>query len=102
MDIKSKVVNNVLYILLSGELDDYSSIYTRDVLDNIIETNKYSSVVFDMSSLQFMDSTGIGVLIGRYKKLKQMHKNSFISHPTKTIEKIFTMSGIYEIMPKIQ
>lgn len=101
MDIKSKVVNNVLYILLSGELDECSATYTRQLLDDIIETNNYNSVVFDMSSLEFMDSTGIGVLIGRYKKLKSMKKSTYISNPTSTIEKIFNMSGIYDIMPKI-
>lgn len=101
MFIKSKVVNNVLYVLLSGELDEYTSTYTKDMLDNIIDTNKYDSVVFDMSALDFMDSTGIGVLIGRYKRLKSMNKSTYISNPTSTIEKIFNMSGIYTIMPKI-
>ena len=48
-----------------------------------------------------MDSTGIGVLNGRYKKLRKRNKNIFISNPSNTIEKIFNMSGIYDIMPKI-
>ena len=49
----------------------------------------------------FMDSTGIGVLLGRYKILHNRNKNIYISNPSNAIEKIFRMSGIYEIMPKI-
>jgi stage II sporulation protein AA (anti-sigma F factor antagonist) len=48
-----------------------------------------------------MDSTGIGVLIGRYKNLIRKNKKTYISNPNKTIEKIFNMSGLFEIMPKI-
>ena len=101
MDIRSKVIDDVLYIMMIGELDEYSANYTRDILDNCFVENRFSSVVFEMSKLDFMDSTGIGVLIGRYKKLKNKNKSIFISNPSSTIEKIFKMSGIYQIMPKI-
>ena len=101
MDIKSKVLNDVLYIMMIGELDEYSANFTRDYLDNCFIENRFSTVIFEMSRLDFMDSTGIGVLIGRYKKLKNRNKSMFISNPSVTIEKIFKMSGIYQIMPKI-
>lgn len=101
MDVKCKLVNNVLYIMLIGELDEFTATYTRNILDDLISKYTYGSVVFDLSKLEFMDSTGIGVLIGRYKTLKQKNKEIFISNPSRTIEKIFNMSGIFEIMPKI-
>lgn len=101
MNIKTKLLNNILYIMLVGELDEYTAGYTRDYLDEAFSKFSYSSVVLELSELNFMDSTGIGVLIGRYKKLKNKNKNIFISNPSQTIEKIFNMSGIYEIMPKI-
>lgn len=101
MDVKSKLENNVLYIMLIGELDEYTATYTRSILDELISKYTFGSVVFELSKLNFMDSTGIGVLIGRYKTLKQKNKDIFISNPSRTIEKIFNMSGIFEIMPKI-
>ena len=101
MDIRYRVENNVLYVMMIGELDEYSASHTRNQLDEIINQKNYNNVVFDMSSLNFMDSTGIGVLIGRYKILKQKNKDVFISNPTRSVEKIFNMSGIFEIMPKI-
>ena len=101
MDIKFNSVDDTLYISLIGELDDCASGYARDVIDDKLRKYTYNNVVFDMSDLTFMDSTGIGVLIGRYKYLKNKRVDAYISNPTSTVEKIFRMSGIYEIMPKI-
>ena len=101
MDIKFNLTDNTLYVSLIGELDDCTSSFTRDAIDEKLRNYNYQNVVFDMSNLTFMDSTGIGVLIGRYKYLKNKNVSTYISNPTSTIEKIFKMSGIYEIMPKI-
>ena len=62
---------------------------------------KNPEFIMDFSEVTFMDSTGIGVLIGRYKKLKTKNKPVYIMNPNNHIEKIFKMSGLYEIMPKI-
>jgi len=101
MDVKFELIDNILYVMLIGELDEYTASYTRNILDESLSKYTFGSVVFELSKLEFMDSTGIGVLIGRYKVLKQKNKNIFISNPSQTIEKIFNMSGIFEIMPKI-
>ncbi|MBE5757306.1 MAG: STAS domain-containing protein [Clostridiales bacterium] len=101
MNIKCVKNGDVLYVMLIGELDEYSASYIRNKLDNIFENDTFESVVFELSDLEFMDSTGIGVLIGRYKKLVKNNKKIYISNPSNTIEKIFNMSGIYDIMPKI-
>lgn len=101
MMVKSRVYNNTLYILLSGELDEHTSLYTRTTLDKMLSASKYTKVIFDLSQLSFMDSTGIGVLIGRYKKMKNNSVPIYITNPSSHIEKIFQISGLYEIMPKI-
>ena len=102
MQIKSRVVNKTLYILLSGELDEYTAQTVRKNLDCLLDTEKgFVQVVMDLSELTFMDSTGVGVLIGRYKKLRQRNKPIFITNPSRNAERIFKMSGLYEIMPKI-
>ena len=94
MNIETVVKDNNMYISFDGELDECSASYTRQRLDEAIDSNRYSNVVFDMSKLDFMDSTGIGVLLGRYKILKSKHKNMYILNPSPTIEKIINMSGI--------
>lgn len=102
MTVKTKIYNKTLYVLLSGELDEHSATVIRKDLDKLFETEKnYSQVIMDLSELEFMDSTGIGVLIGRYKKLKQFNIPIFITNPSVQAEKIFKLSGLYQIMPKI-
>lgn len=101
MQIKSRIHNQILYVLLCGELDEHSATYTRIALDEIFAKPEFNKIVIDLSELDFMDSTGIGVFIGRYKKMKDKHIPIFISNPSIHAEKIFKMTGLYEIMPKI-
>lgn len=101
MVINAIVKDNVLNLSFNGELDEYSANYTRSFLDDAIKNNSYQYVVFDMGGLDFMDSTGIGVLLGRYKLLKSKQKEIYIANAKPIVEKIINMSGIYEIMPKI-
>ena len=101
MDIKNRIYNNTLYILLSGELDEHSAKNTRIRLDEMFSSNGFRQIIIDLSELSFMDSTGIGVLIGRYKKMKDKNIPIYICNPSRQAEKIFKMTGLYEIMPKI-
>ena len=101
MHIKSKVCNGTLYVVLYGELDDHSASYTKETLDDAFAGNDFSQIIIDLSELQFMDSTGIGVLIGRYKKMRVKNIPIYICNPSKQAEKIFKMTGLYELMPKI-
>ena len=101
MVIKSKVYNNTLYVLLCGELDEHSATHTKIELDQVFSGGKFTQIIIDLSELDFMDSTGIGVLIGRYKKMKDRQIPIYICNPSSTTEKIFKMTGLYEIMPKI-
>ena len=96
-----KLSNKVLYIALSGELDESAAAYVRNEWDAIIARAGFDRVVVDLSKLTFMDSTGIGVLIGRYKKLKSRNALIFLANPTAAVDKILTLSGIYDIMPKV-
>jgi len=101
MKMKSKIHNGIMYMLLCGELDENSAGYIREEMDKTLEKNNFSKVVIDLSELEFLDSTGIGVLIGRYKKLKDRNIPIYISNPSKHAEKIFKLTGLYDIMPKI-
>ena len=87
--------------MLIGELDEHSAYHSRIELDDMFGENGFNQVIIDLSELDFMDSTGIGVLIGRYKKLKDRKIPIFICNPSSHAEKIFKMTGLYELMPKI-
>ncbi len=101
MQIKHRIYNKILYVMLSGELDEHTAKFTTLSLDTLFDREDYTQVIIDLSEMTFMDSTGIGVLIGRYKRLKQRNIAIFITNPSYHAEKIFKLTGLYEIMPKI-
>ena len=102
MKIKYNLDKNTLFVYLIGELDECTASKTKEVIDGLIdEMLGLQRVVFNLSKLTFMDSTGIGMLIGRYKKLKAQNVGIFIQDPTTAIEKVIEVSGLYKIMPKI-
>ena len=102
MEIKYKKSNSSLFVYIYGELDECSATSSRTILDKILSDNyNASKVIFDLSGLSFMDSTGIGLLIGRYKKLKKLNIPSYISGATVGAEKVIELAGLYSIMPKI-
>ena len=101
MQVKSRVHNGVMYVLLCGELDEHSAYYTRITLDDIFDKPTFKKIIIDLSELDFMDSTGIGVLIGRYKRMKDKNIPIFIANPSLHAERIFKITGLYDIMPKI-
>lgn len=101
MTVKHRIYDGTLYMVLCGELDEHAATYVRNEMDSVLLNNKYRQIIIDLSELDFMDSTGVGVLIGRYKKMKEFGIPIFISNPSKHAEKIFKMTGLYEIMPKI-
>lgn len=102
MDIKYKKQNSSLTLYLYGELDECFANKSRDIIDEIIMQNaNVKVVVFDLSGLTFMDSTGLGLLIGRYKKLKQLNISAYISGANISTEKVIEVAGLYKIMPKL-
>ena len=100
MNVKTRAHKNVLYISLDGELDEHTAEYTRLNMDSAMSQTRAAQIVIDLANLRFMDSTGIGVLIGRYKKMKDKNVPIYISNPSTQAERIFRMTGLYSIMPK--
>ena len=101
MKVNHKIANNTLYIGLCGEIDESCAAQIRMRLDALFETSGIVKVIIDFSAVSFMDSTGIGMLIGRYKVLKQKGIPLLISSPKSAVDKLLLLSGIYDIMPKI-
>lgn len=101
MDVKYKKNSDKLYIYLFGELDECVAVKAKTVLDELIDQNLcVKKVIFDLSGLSFMDSTGIGMLIGRYKKLNRFNIGVYLTGANVAVEKIIEISGLYSIMPR--
>ena len=102
MELKSNLKGDDLYIYLAGELDEHTVASVRTAADRMIDENAgRSRAVFNLAGVKFMDSTGIGFLIGRYKKLKKYGMDMYLENPNTGADKILELSGIYALMPKI-
>ena len=89
-------------VKLIGELDESASNVAKRELDAIWNSTDKKALIFDLSRLSFMDSTGIGVLIGRYKIAKKLGISFYVQNLSKTVDKLFYMSGLYEIMTNLE
>ena len=103
MKIKTDYREKVIYIFLQGEVDEHGVSALRKEADRWIDEYALHSdkAIFDLKAISFMDSTGIGFLIGRYKKLCQYGVVAYICNPSIETDRILTMSGIYTLMPKM-
>ena len=104
MEIKYSLSDNVLQANLKGELDEYTAEYVRISLDTLLKDMscvKSAKLVLDFSGVTFMDSTGIGVLLGRYNKFSKNDISMFIKNPQNHVDRILHKTGIYNIIPKI-
>ena len=93
--------SNCAVAKLDGELDEGCVREVREKIDKFIANNNFGQFVFDFSELSFMDSTGIGMLLGRYKNLKKRNVPIFISNARGHVDFILSTAGIYTIMRKI-
>ena len=104
MEIKHFLNGNKLCVTLRGELDEFSAEYVRLSLDSLlkdISCLNSPEFIMDFSGVTFMDSTGIGVLLGRYNKFSKRGVKILIKNTEGHIDRILKMTGIYEIMPKV-
>ena len=69
MSVKIEVNGDVTVAYLSGELDHHSAKPMREEIDAAIEANMPTLLVLDFKDITFMDSSGIGVIVGRYRQI---------------------------------
>lgn len=98
MKVKFTNKGSVLVIKISGELDHHSAEYFRQKIDSEIVKSTTRDIIFDLSDLDFMDSSGIGVLMGRYKNIIKLNGRGVVVNPGKQVRRILEMAGILKIM----
>ena len=102
MQLTASMEEGVLTLSLSGELDEHGAGELRRAADRTIDDYAAADkAVFDLGRVSFMDSTGIGFLIGRYKKLKRYGIPSYVSKVNAATDKILSISGVYSLIPKM-
>lgn len=99
MESKFFKEDRLLVIKITEEIDEHTSQEIRRKADNEIERYMPKRVVFDFNNVSFMDSSGIGLLIGRYKLANMIGGKMEVTNISTSVKKIFEMSGILKLIP---
>ena len=91
--------DKLLVFKITNEIDDCTVQKIRRKADYEIERYMPKKVVFDFDSVTFMDSAGIGLIIGRYKFANMIGAKLEVANLTRSVKKIFDMSGILRLIP---
>ena len=92
---------NTLIARLSGELDQREAAEIRKELDSILEDGQIRRLIFDLSQLRFMDSSGIGLIIGRYKRLKRRNGIVAVTGLDERMNRILDMAGLFQLVDRL-
>ncbi len=98
MQMTSKRKGRDLTVSLSGELDHHEAASVRAQMDKLLEDPSVINLTLDLAGLTFMDSSGIGVLLGRYKAISARGGQMSLTHVKPRVERILRMAGIYSIL----
>lgn len=93
-----QVIDNYLMVRLPEEIDHHKAFDICQKADRYILQENVNHVVFDFEDTHFMDSSGIGIIMGRYRKISCFGGKVYAIHVDRQIEKMFTMAGLNKIV----
>lgn len=93
-----QVIDYCLCVKLPEEIDHHHAEVVSEMTDRQILQNQVNNVVFDFEATKFMDSSGIGLLIGRYRKISCFGGKVYCIHVDRQIKRMLYLSGVYRII----
>lgn len=87
-----------LTVTISGEIDHHSAVNMRRDIDNIIWNRTPTHLILDMSEVDFMDSSGLGFIMGRYALQKKLGGSLVMRNPNPRVSKIIALAGLERII----
>ncbi len=99
MDVRFDVTNNNLIIRIDGDIDHHTCEEIRNKIDQEISRRNHKNIIFDMKNVNFMDSSGIGVIIGRYKLIMNSGGITAMINVKPQIKRVYEICGLKKIIP---
>ena len=95
-----EIINETLIVKLPEELDHHSACMIREKTDYLFNSKRIRDVIFDYQNTYFMDSSGIGLVMGRYREVRYLKGNIYIVGVNDKISRILDISGLYRVAIK--
>jgi stage II sporulation protein AA (anti-sigma F factor antagonist) len=99
MNVGFDLINNKLVIRIDGDIDHHTCEEIRNKIDNEITRRNPKNIIFDMKNVNFMDSSGIGVVIGRYKLIMDKGGIAAMINIKPQIKRVYDICGLKKIIP---
>ena len=93
---------NVLFVKIDGELDHHVADGLRESVDRTFENKNMRHIVFDFSEVTLMDSSGIGFVMGRFKKTDEIGGKTLLLGTNPYVSKILSMAGVFSIVKRCE
>ncbi|WP_090395695.1 anti-sigma F factor antagonist [Natribacillus halophilus] len=97
-NVETEQKNRVLCVRLYGELDHHAASALRSRVDEALEDSGVEHLLLNAEGLTFMDSSGIGVILGRYKKLQARGGELVVCSVSPSVRRIFEMAGLFKVL----
>ena len=98
MEEDFRVIDNYLMVRMPEEVDHHKAVYISEKADQYIMKEGIGNVVFDFEQTHFMDSSGIGVIIGRYKKISYFGGKVFAVNADTRIKRTMMICGLHKVI----
>lgn len=98
LTIELEKKEDVLCVRLDGELDHHTATQLRQEVDAALEKNELTHILLNLERLTFMDSSGLGVVLGRYKLIQTLGGEMVVCGIHPQIKRLFEMSGLFKII----
>ncbi len=98
MEIKTESIGATLVVKMNGEIDHHSVGGIRDAIDREFALRNIVNIVMDFDEVTFMDSSGIGMIVGRYKQVSARGGRMMIIRVKPQVDKILEISGLKKIL----
>jgi stage II sporulation protein AA (anti-sigma F factor antagonist) len=97
MEVRFEMIDDTLIAILLGELDHHSSMEIRDNIDHTYKAFKAKHIILSFEGLTFMDSSGVGLIMGRYNKVSKQNGKIAIIGCNEHTSRILELAGIHTI-----
>ncbi len=101
MEMTTLCRDGKMIVYLRGEIDHHTAGEIRDGVDRMIAQIRPTTLILDLSDIEFMDSSGLGLVLGRYRRIKEYGGEIYLCNTNERIMKILKMAGVDKIIKTV-
>ena len=90
--------DGVLRVAIVGEINHHNAVFVRQEIDEKIQELRPQNLVLDLADAPFMDSSGLGLIMGRYQRMQELGGTLTVANPSAGHQKIFELAGLNKLI----